>query len=270
MERISFENYIKSFEVFGQYSEEYGYQLEHLISIGERYLKDGFSILDIGAGTGFFLRDFLEKCEISASSYTAIETSEDHVEKLEENLNKFSVKINVYNEIFTPQTTFNRKFDLIIMSHSLYWFIPDPEPYILNSLKYLDADGMAVMYLRLPYTASHILNLLFDKKLPRNRFPNHEIRSWDIMDILDKNDINYKISHLPGTFRADNLFEKKNKWILQKLLSFFFSVEAESLDKKTRERAVEALKMLSYKQNNILKLNLEIGAITVEIGAITV
>lgn len=263
MKNISFGNYIKSFEVFGNYSEEYEYQLEHLVCIGEQYLKDGFSILDIGAGTGFFVRDFLKKCKVDASSYTAIEPSEEHVKKLEQNLNGFSLEIDVYNEIFTPKTILNRKFDLIIMSHCLYWFIPDPEPYILNALNYQSENGRVVMYLQAPYSASHMLNLLFLKQLPKYRVPSHEITSWAIMDILDKNNIEYNISNLPGTFKANNLFRKENRWILHELISFFFSIEMESLDKKTQKRAEEALKALSYKQGNDVKLSLEVGAITI-------
>lgn len=171
--------------------------------------------------------------------------------------------IDVYNEIFTPKTTFKRKFNLIIMSHCLYWFIPDPEPYILNALRFLSKNGRAVVYLQTPLTVSHILNLLFDKKLPKNRAPNHEVTSWAVMDILDKNNINYNISNLPGTFIADDLFKEENKGILEEVLSFFFAVEAESMDKKILKRAEEALKMLSYKQGNNIKLNLEVGAITV-------
>jgi len=263
MKKISFDHYIKSFKVFGRYTEEYGYQLEHLISVGDQYLKDGFSILDIGAGTGFFVKEFLEKCKTNPSSYTAIEPSEEHAKKIEQNLNGFSLDTDVNTEIFTPQTTFKRKFDLIIMSHCLYWFIPDPEPYILNALRFLNKNGRLLMYLQTPFTASHILNLLFDKKLPKNRAPNHEVTSWAVMDILDENNVNYYNSNLPGTFIADNLFKKRNKWILEEVISFFLAVDAGSLDKKTLKRAEEALKMLSYKQGNVIKLNLEVGTITV-------
>jgi SAM-dependent methyltransferase len=262
MERISFESYIKSFEVFGKYSEEYGYQLEHLLAL-EDNLKEGFSILDIGAGTGFFVRDFLGRCTIEASHYTAVEPSIDHVNKLKKNLDGISLELEVHNTIFTPETVLDRNFDLIIMSHSLYWFVPNPEPYLLNALNFLKEDGRAVMYLQTPYTASHILNLLFDKKLPKNRVPSHEINSWTIMDLLDKNDIKYKISNLPGTFQANDIFKKKNQPILDEVISFFFAVEARSLDEKTKSRAKEAMKMLSYKQGDDLKLNMEVGAITV-------
>lgn len=127
MEKISFDSYIKSFEVFGQYSEEYGYQLEHLLAL-EDNLMEGFSILDIGAGTGFFIRDFLERCGIEAYHYTAIEPSNDHVNELKKNLDGVSLELDVYNNVFTTETVLERKFDLIIMSNSLYWFVPDPEP----------------------------------------------------------------------------------------------------------------------------------------------
>lgn len=263
MKNISFERYIKSFEAFGEYTEEYKFQLEHLLHTEERYLKNGFSVLDIGAGTGFFARDFLKTCKSNASSYTAIEPSEEHIKSLNENFNDIPVEIMVLNEIFTPKTVLEHEFDLIIMSHSLYWFLPDPEPYILNALEFLKDEGVAVMYLQTPYSASHFLNLLFNHKLPVNRVPNHRINSWTIMDILDRNHIHYEISNLPGTLNANQLFRKENKKLLDALISFFLSVESDTLDEKTFTLAEEALKKLSYKNGDETKLNLELGAITV-------
>lgn len=119
-----------------------------------------------------------------------------------------------------------------------------------------------VTYLQTPYTASHILNILLDSALPENRIPNHKINSWTLTDILDKNNIHYESVSLPGTFKADTLFEKQNKWLLKELVSFFLSVDVRSLDSKIFRRAEEALKMLSYKQGTDLELSLEVGAIT--------
>ncbi len=167
--KISFKQYITSFEAFGQYTEEYGYQLEHLLHIREQHLKEGFSVLDIGGGTGFFVKEFLDESKISASSYTAIEPSKEHVERIKKNFQGLPLEINIQNTIFTPETSLGQKFDLIIMSHSLYWFLPDPEPYILNALKYLEENGAMVIYLQTRYSASHFFNLLLDNTLPENR-----------------------------------------------------------------------------------------------------
>ena len=148
------------------------------------------------------------------------------------------------------------------MSHSVYWFVPDPEPYILNARKYLRKNGVMVIYLQTPYTACHLLNLLLDNILPENRVPNHKIDSWTVIDILEKHSIYYENASLPGTFKADTLFKKRNQWFLKELVSFFLSIEVESLDSKIYRHAEEALKKLSYKQHSDLKLNLEVGAIT--------
>lgn len=232
MDNLSFKQYIKTFDSFGQYSEEYNHQLKHLLHIGNQHLKRGFSVLDIGAGTGFFIRDFLDGFKNMASSYTAIEPSKEHVNKIKQNFQALPLELEICNEIFTPQTDFKQKFDLIVMSHSLYWFMPDPEPYILNALKLLEEDGIAVMYLQTPYSASHILNLLFKNVLP-------------------------------GTFNGNHLFKPEHKELLHELISFFLSIQAESTDYITLKRAEEALNKLSYKNGENVKLNLEVGAITV-------
>ncbi len=262
MKNISFERYVQSFEVFGKYSEEYGFQLEHLLRAGDQ-LPSGFSILDIGAGTGFFARDFIKNCETKSSCYHAIEPSPVHVAQLEQNLEDFLIEKKVLNEIFTPETVLNQKYDLIIMSHCMYWFTPDPEPYIMNILNYVEEDGLLVMYLQTPFSVAHLLNLLMDNKLPVNRIPNPKINSWTIQDILDKNHVKYDIKYLPGTLRADEIFKKSNRKLLHEIISFFLSVEVESIAPATLERAEEALKKLSYKDDSGVKLNLEVGAITI-------
>ncbi len=262
MKKISFRRYIRAFEAFSRYTEEYGYQLEHLLRAGDQHLKKGFSVLDIGAGTGFFAEEFLKETKRRASSYTAIDPSPEHVEQIKKNFRELPLEIDVKNDIFTAKTRLGQTFDLIIMSHSAYWFVPDPEPYILNARKYLKKGGVMVMYLQTPYTASHLLNLLLDNALPKNRVPNHKINSWTLMDILDDNNIFYENADLPGTLKADTLFEKRNEWLLKELVSFFLSVELEALDSKVYRHAKEALKKLSYKRGNDVKLNLEVGAIT--------
>ncbi len=260
METISFRQYISAFEVFGQYTEEYRYQLEHLLHTSEQLVKEGFSVLDIGAGTGFFVKEFLDAFKVTASSYTAIEPSKTFVERIKKNFRGTPFEVNIYNDSFTPRTDLGRKFDLIIMSQVLGWFVPDPEPYVLNAQKYLKEKGAMIFYLQTPYGATHILNLLLRDALPKNRVPNHTLNSWALMDIFDKNNLRYNYTSLSAAFNADALFEKSNKRLLKELMCFFLSVK--SLDSKTFERAEEALHKLSYHEGNNLKFSSEVAAIT--------
>jgi SAM-dependent methyltransferase len=262
MEKISFERYIESFDNFVQYSEEYGYQADHILQVGNKNLQEGFSMLDIGAGEGFFAKDFINNCKFTPSNYTAIEPSPEHCVKLKQTFKSSEFKMKLIQELFTPQSYLEHKYDLILLSHCSYWFIPDPEPYLLHALNFLKKNGRLVIYLQTPFTASHILNLLLEKDLPLDRAPNHRINSWTITDILDANNVNYDTSHLPGTFNANELFEK-NTSLLNDIISFFLSVEAETLDEKILNRAINTLKILSYRDEDNIKLNLEVGAITI-------
>ncbi|MGZ4904696.1 MAG: hypothetical protein ACXV5I_07775 [Halobacteriota archaeon] len=78
--------------------------------------------------------------------------------------------------------------------------LPNPEPYILNALAYLEKRSTIVMYVQTSHAASHVLNLLLDDALPEDRAPNHKITSRTLTDILDKNNISYEGASLPGTF----------------------------------------------------------------------
>lgn len=99
-EIISFKQYVTSFEAFSRYTEEYGYQLEHLLHTSEQHVREGFSVLDIGAGTGFFVKEFLDALKIRASSYTAIEPSKKHVEQIKNNFQGLPLRS-------TSKTTFS-------------------------------------------------------------------------------------------------------------------------------------------------------------------
>jgi len=173
-----------------------------------------FPYLDIGAGTGFFLRDFIENLELKPAHYTGIEPSPVHYKNLKENFRELSMDQNLIEDIFTPQTHLKREYDLIILSHSLYWFIPDPEHYLLNMVNHLKNGGVAVMYLQTPFTASNILNLLFNDILPAPGVPNHRLTSWKIMDILEKNGIRYQVKNLPGTLNLIFYLRKRRLWFL--------------------------------------------------------
>lgn len=262
MKNILFKDYITSFEAFGRYSEEYGYQLEHLVDLGDSYLQDGFSVLDIGAGTGFFSEEFFENCKADPGFYKAIEPSPDHVLKLEDNFKKFNMEVEILQEIFTPKTDFKEKFDLIIMSHSLYWFVPQAQEYILNALNFLKTKGKLVMYLQTPFSVSHLLNLLFEKYLSPERVPNHRITSWSIIDLLNVNKIDYQVTNLPGTFNATHLFRENDVKLLHQVIAFFLSTQVETMPPYLLKRAENALRKFSFKEGGDIKLSLEVGAIT--------
>jgi precorrin-6B methylase 2 len=119
MKNISYKRYIETFRLIEKYSEEYGYQLKHLLKEAKS-LKKRFCMLDVGAGTGGFAVSFIRRSEKKPASYTAIEPSDKHIEALNKNFAALRLDKNIIHGKFTPKTDFDGKFDLIIMSHTVY------------------------------------------------------------------------------------------------------------------------------------------------------
>jgi ubiquinone/menaquinone biosynthesis C-methylase UbiE len=259
MKNISYERYVETFRIIEKYSEEYGYQLKHLLKEAQS-LKDNFSMLDIGAGTGQFAKSFMDKSKKKVRSYTAIEPSDNHVEALNINLTSLQIDKKVIKAKFTPKTVFENKFDLIIMSHSVYWFVTDIAGHLKNALRFLKKKGKLVIYLQTFATFACILNTFLRSKDPI--YP-HKISSRDITRILESLKIPYNISYLPGALKADDILLGKNKKLLHNLISFCLFSEAKNLSSTDLKFAEDLLLLLSYKGKGGLKLNLSVAAITI-------
>ncbi|MDD5144226.1 class I SAM-dependent methyltransferase [Methanoregula sp.] len=269
MQCITFERYIEGFHLLERYSEEYPFMLRHFLDVSEKKFPQGFSLLDIGAGTGQFIGAILEKSRVPVRQYMAIEPSPDHVRNLEAAKEKFQEKypvaITIVPECFTPQTDPGKKFDIVLLSHSTYCFLPDPEPYLLHAISLARPGGNVIIYNGTPANFCTVLNLLHRDILPKNRITNPFFTSWQIRDILEKHSIPHAVTYLPGFLRAGEIFRPENGHLMNELITFSLMVEAGSLEAVTRARTAEFLRDIAYLSPDGPLLNLGVDAITVEI-----
>ena len=263
MQCITFDRYIEAFRVLEKYSVEYPFMLDHLLGVADECFPSGLSMLDIGAGTGKFARSFLERCRVPVHGYTAIEPSADHVAQIRENLDEIPVEKEIILGSFTPATGFGGRFDLVLLSHCTYCFMPDPEPYLLHALELVTDHGTAVIYHGSPTNFCYILNLLWRDLLPPGRVTNPTFTSWNVRDILEKNDVPHEVTYLPGALQAEELFREGNEHLLDELITFSLMVESGSLPKKVLERTKEMLRELACTSRQGPVLNLGVDAIVV-------
>ncbi|MFA4876958.1 MAG: class I SAM-dependent methyltransferase [Methanoregula sp.] len=261
MRCIPFDRYIDCFHILEKYSEEYPFMLRHFLDTTARHFPEGFSLLDIGAGTGLFARAFLSKSPVPVRSYTAIEPSPDHVRTLFENLRNLPVETTIIPDYFTPETRTGKKYDIVLLSHSTYCFLPDPEPYLLHALSLLEDDGRAVFYQGCPTNFCTFLNLLYRDVLPEERVTDPLFTSWDVRDILEKKQVPHAVTYLPGSLRAGEIFLPENEQLFNDLITFSFMVEADSLPPGMLARSKEILQEIAYPSANGPLLNLGVDAI---------
>lgn len=263
MQCITFDRYVEAFRVLDKYSVEYPFMLDHLLGVAEECFPGGLSMLDIGAGTGKFARSFLERCRVPVHGYTAIEPSADHVAQIGENLDGIPVEKEIICDHFTPVTVVLERFDLVLLSHCTYCFMPDPEPYLLHALDLVNDHGKAVIYHGSPTNFCSILNLIFGDTLPRVRVTDPTFTSWNVRDILEKHRIPHEVACLPGALEAKEIFMPGNEHLLDELITFSLMVESGTLPQMVLGRAREFLKAIACPGRQGPVLNLGVDAITV-------
>jgi len=264
MRCITFDRYIEAFHVLEKFSEEYPFMLRHLLDLTRTHDPGGISILDIGAGTGVFAKSFLTRCTIPVRSYTAIEPSGNHVRQLQENLRGIPVETEIIPDFFTPHSEFNKKFDLVLLSHCTYCFMPDPTPYLKNAFGLVADHGRAVCYHGAPPNFCSVLNFIYNDILPENRIADPTFTSWNVRDILERDEIPHTVTYLPGYLRAGTVFSQGNTTLLHNLITFSLLVEAESLEPVLLKRTEEILREIAYPSTDGPRLNLGVDAIVVD------
>lgn len=61
---LDLRRYAETFAVFVEHSLEYPQMLDELLRVSREHLRDGFRLLDIGAGTGLVIRSLMESANV--------------------------------------------------------------------------------------------------------------------------------------------------------------------------------------------------------------
>ena len=144
---LNMRRYAETFAVFVEHSLEYSQMLDELVRVTRKYLRDGFRLVDIGAGTGLLIRSWFERAgSIRPGRYVAFEPNPQHVEHLLATVAELGVDHDIQARPFTLDTPLSKEFDLVLFSHSLYW-MPDPALHMLHSASALLSGGVALAFL---------------------------------------------------------------------------------------------------------------------------
>jgi len=176
------------------------------------------SILDIGCGTG----DFLKVCQLDKWKCVGIEPNSNARELAKSKLND----LNIYAEIkYVPE---NQKFDIITLWHVLE-HIPNLEDYILFFKKHLKVGGKLIVavpnyksfdatYYGKFWAAYDVPRHLwhFSVKAIKTLFAKHKMQ---VVEILPMKFDSYYVSLLSEKYKRNN---KKNRLPLRNPITAFF------------------------------------------------
>eukprot|EP00112_Aurelia_sp_Birch-Aquarium-sp1_P022209 Seg6172.2 transcript_id=Seg6172.2/GoldUCD/mRNA.D3Y31 product="hypothetical protein" protein_id=Seg6172.2/GoldUCD/D3Y31 len=160
-EPLTEEEYAKAFATFIKGSTEY-----KEIPILAKPIIDSFGdtfidLMSIGAGTGCLEDDFVKKLGLKLDYFLAIEPNKDHLKALEKTVSLWgNVKMTIDSRYFTEDYQTDRRFDMILMSHSMYC-MDNPISLLYqkanpSSSQGVHASSLAKLNVRCYRTGTHI------------------------------------------------------------------------------------------------------------------
>jgi len=217
--------YAETFAVFVDHSQEYPQMLDELTRLTSEYLSPGFRILDIGAGPGLVIRQWLERTNLCPSYYTAFEPNNCHVKELTATLADLGLNHDLQPQPFTKDTPLSGIYDIALFSHSLYW-MPDPAIHMLHAASVLSDGGLTLAFIGGPY-AVYGMFTLFEPYLERTTpmLQNNTVSSHELVQGLRAQGIEPKVRILPTPIDLTGLFEPHAASELAEFVSFCMQIE---------------------------------------------
>jgi SAM-dependent methyltransferase len=222
---LGLRRYVETFAVFMEHSLEYPQMLDELVRVTREHLRDGFHLLDIGAGTGMVIRGWTERAGIRPRRYVAFEPNPQHVDKLLATVAELGLDHDIQAWPFTLDTPLMREFDMVLFSHSLYW-MPDPALHMLHAASALVNGGVALAFLGGPYGV-HAMFPLFEPLLERTTpmLQNNAISSHELVQGLRAYGVEPQVRILPTPIDLTGLFEPRAMPQLAEFISFCMQLE---------------------------------------------
>lgn len=237
---LSGERYAQVFELFVSLSMEYPFMESSLRTLIDRNCRNGFNLLDIGAGKGLFIRDVLLQSDVRPNLYTCYEPNAEHFNVLEANVAGVSGRVELLNQPFTPGTKLEARWDVVLMSHCLYWMQP-VQPRIQNALTGLKSGGLLVIFLQPPAGLYMIQNFFGEEESSVEGALNQHFSSRELIPVLQAMAVNYTEQVLPGWLDLTPVWSDAQA--LQDLGSFFLGFEISQLPESRWQQVVQMIKV---------------------------
>ena len=199
---------------------------------------DGFdpknlNMLSIGAGTGSFEDLLITEYGLSLEYYYAIEPNDDHVKQLESTVSKWNIKYTIDKTCFTPDTKLKEKFDLVLMSHCLY-YIPNPTEAIVSAKSFLKPDGKLLILHNTEQGGACQLIRKFQSlaSLDTALVCNHGLSLEEVSKNLTQKGIQNYIKREPVDLDVGNFITKRDSGIISFILQTWYENFPSSIQKE--------------------------------------
>lgn len=243
--------YAETFAVFVSRSFEYPAMIRRLVDVAES-LPDNFLCLDIGAGTGMVVRDWLAQTRRKPGRYFAIEPNPAHTSELRVSLSELGIDCELDEAAFDTDYVIPGTFDLVLFSHSLYW-MAEPIACVALARQSLKPNGKIIAFLQGPF-GDHPMYRLFNPYFKRDRppGPDHAFSSAELVIGLRANGIAATVEFDPTPHDLTRLFDAGNEAERDQYLSFCLQIEFKDLDEPWKSDIVAYLQAACFERDERL------------------
>jgi SAM-dependent methyltransferase len=243
--------YAETFAVFVARSFEYPAMSRRLAEAAAA-CPEGFACLDVGAGPGKVLREWLAHGGRQPGRYVAIEPNASHASSLREMLGALPLNGEVLETAFDPQLPIPGTYDLVLFSHSLYW-MPDPIGCVRHARAALNENGFVLIFLQSPI-GIHPFFRLFEPLLERDRQlgVNQGFSSHELVQGLRTAGLTPQVTFDRTPIDLTGLFDRGAEHERDELISFCLQVEFAELAEPLKSDAIDYLRIVSVEQEGRL------------------
>ncbi|MEM8564080.1 MAG: methyltransferase domain-containing protein [Pseudomonadota bacterium] len=226
--------YAQTFAVFIERSHEYPAMNRRLVQATNR-LPTGFFCLDVGAGTGKVISDWLQAGGQKPGHYLAVEPNALHAPILRRTCEDLGVATTVDERPFDEHFPIESELDFALFSHCLYW-PQHPAACVAHAYQALKPGGLLIAFLQGPY-AIHSINHLFEIEFDRDQpsGPQHGFSSAELLRELRDIGLDAELYLDPTPHDLTGLLELGNERELNEYLSFCLQIEFAELDGYLRQ-----------------------------------
>jgi len=226
--------YLETFKVLQGLSREYQDITEFVALEMSDTVKTSFSLLDIGAGSGYLLENLVERSVCRhLSKYVAVEPDPVAAASLIQMLNGYDqissmVMIERYCQALAADL--EQKFDVVIFCHSLYG-VRDPIEALNGARKLLAKNGVLIAIVQSPMGVANLF-ADFDVSLNRDKpsLENFKLNGQKVADGLRSVGSDFSLFSVSSFFDVSSLFDGSAESDARRLEFLSFLLQCELAD----------------------------------------
>ncbi|MEM9256919.1 MAG: methyltransferase domain-containing protein [Pseudomonadota bacterium] len=215
-------------------------------------LPPNYACLDVGAGTGKVVAEWLSAGGRKPGRYRAVEPNPLHASTLQDTCQRLALDARVDQVAFNVGYTLDETFDLAVFSHCLYW-IESPGQSVKHAFASLNSGGVLIAFLQGPY-AIHSMYHLFETAFERDRpaGPDHGFSSAELLAELRDMGLSPSVHFDPTPHDLTGLFDADNESVMNEYLSFCLQIEFAQLAGQLRDDIIAYLRAACTEQSGRL------------------